>query len=170
MKKLMLLLLVLPIFAVAQKQDVYLKLTDAKGTIIKGDVMVRGFEKNLNVITFATGGKNNSQVNFTMPIAGASADLKKAMSDGQFLLNGLVTITQIGSNGMPTTVYTVVMEKIRVQSCNEIMGCDNVMTTAVTLQPSRIGWTYYQTGRSGIQTVSKKYGIDAETGGAWTNF
>jgi hypothetical protein len=44
------------------------------------------------------------------------------------------------------------------------------MTTTVTLQATRIGWTYYQTDRAGTQVVTNKYGFDAETGGQWTNF
>jgi hypothetical protein len=62
------------------------------------------------------------------------------------------------------------MEKIRVQGCSEAMGCNSAMTTTVTLQATRIGWTYYQTDRTGALVVSNKYGYDAETGGQWTNF
>ena len=35
------------------------------------------------------------------------------------------------------------------------------MSTSVTLNATRIGWTYYQSSRDGIQTVSNKYGWDA---------
>jgi type VI protein secretion system component Hcp len=161
----------LPMFVVAQKQDVYVKLTDAKGTPINGDVVTRGFEKSLYALTFATAGKNNSQVNFTMNITGASAELKKAMANGEFLMTGQVTVTQNGSNGLPVTIYEIKMEKIKIQSCNESMGCNSVMTTSVTIQPVRIGWTYYQTtAKTGTQTISNKYGFDADTGGAWTKF
>ncbi|MGZ5220134.1 MAG: hypothetical protein ACXWC7_08650 [Chitinophagaceae bacterium] len=46
------------------------------------------------------------------------------------------------------------MEKIKVTSCNESMGCNTVMTTSVTLQATRIGCTYYQTNATGTQTIS----------------
>jgi hypothetical protein len=62
------------------------------------------------------------------------------------------------------------MERIKVLDCTEAMGCNGVMTTTVTLQPMRIGWTYFNTGKSGLQTVSNKYGYDLETGGVWNNF
>lgn len=170
MKKIMFALLLMPLITTAQKQDVYVQLTDAKGTPINGDVMVRGFERNLYANTVATAGKNNTQVNFTMNIAGASAELKKAMNNNEWLLKGLVTVTQLGNNGMPNPVYSIRMEKIKVLSCNESMGCNNAMNTSVTLQATRIGWTYFQTGRTGTQTVTNKYGFDSETGGTWTSF
>ena len=170
MKRILSLLLLVPCIAWAQKQDVFIKLTDAKGLPVNGNVTVRGFEKALYALTIATAGKNNSQVSFTMDITGASADLKKAMANGELLMSGQVTVNQAGSNGMANTVYTITMEKIRVQSCNESMGCNNAMTTSVILQPIRIGWTYYQTGRNGVLSVSNKYGFDSETGGDWTNF
>jgi type VI protein secretion system component Hcp len=171
MKKLIFTLLMLPILVGAQKQNVYIKLVDAKGTMLKGDVLTKGFENYLNALTLGTTGSNNSIVNFTMNITGASADLKKAITNKEYLMSGQITATQIGSNGIPITVYTIAMEKIKVQSCNENLGCNSEMTTSVSLQPVRIGWTYYQNSiKSGIKTVSNKYGFDAETGGAWTNF
>lgn len=170
MKTFIISLLLLPLLLCAQKQDIYIKLTDAKGNPINGDVVVRGFEKNIYALTFAAAGKNNSQVNFSMDITGASVELKKVMANDQLLMSGLVSVTQIGNTGNPITTFTISMEKIRVQSCTENMGCAGNMTTNVILQPVRIGWTYYQTGRTGIQTVSNKYGFDAETGDSWVNF
>lgn len=170
MKKLFILLMLAPCITIAQKQEVYIKLTDAKGSPINGDVVTKGFEKQMYAQSLATTGKTNSQVSFTMDITGASADLKKAMINGEFLLSGLVTVIQPGSNGLPITVYTIKMEKIKVQSCNESMGCNNALTTSVIIQPVRIGWTYYQTGRTGTPIASNKYGFDSETGGAWINF
>jgi type VI protein secretion system component Hcp len=169
MRTILFILLSIPTIAVAQKQDVYIKLTDAKGVQIKGDAMLKGFEKSMQALTINSGGKNNTQFNFTMNITGASADLKSAMNSGEFLLSGLVTVLQ-PSLARPMITYTIKMEKIKVTSCNESMGCNNVMTASVTLQATRIGWTYYQTSATGAQTVSNKYGYDAEAGGPWTNF
>lgn len=170
MKKMLFFLLLTPLFSLAQKQDVYVKLTDAKGSPINGDVVARGFERQMYALSLATAGKNNSQLNFTMDITGASADLKKAMANGEWLMAGQVTVNQAGSNGMINTVYTIKLEKIKVVFCSESMGCNNAMTTSVTLQATRIGWTYFQTGRNGLQTVSNKYGFDVETGSPWSNF
>jgi len=44
------------------------------------------------------------------------------------------------------------------------------MITTVTLQATRIGWTYYQIGKTGAQTISRKFGWDADTQTEWTNF
>jgi len=159
----------LPIIAMAQKQDVYIKLTDVTGMQIKGDATLKGFERTMQAFTISTSGKNNTQFSFTMSVTGASADLKKAMNDGEFLTSGFVTVLQAGIS-RPTTTYTIKMEKIKVVSCNESMGCNNMMTTSVTLQATRIGWTYYQTDAAGTQTVSNKYGYDTEAGGVWTGF
>lgn len=163
------ILLFIPFIVAAQKQDVFIRLTDANGAQIKGDAFVKGFERTMLAITTNSSGKNNTQFSFTMNVTGASADLKRAMNNGEFLSSGLVTVTQPAVN-KPLVVYTIKMEKIRVTFCGESMGCNSAMTTSVTLQATRIGWTYYQTNANGSQTVSNKYGFDAEMGGAWTNF
>ena len=166
MRTIIFILFIIPFAATAQRQDVYIKLTDVNGVQIKGDATLKGFEKNMQALTTNSGGKNNVQFSFTMNISGATADLKKAMNAGEFLTSGLVTVTQTGID-RPQVVYTIKMEKIRVISCSESMGCNNVLTTSVTLQATRIGWTYYQTNTT---TVSNKYGYDAEAGGQWMNF
>lgn len=169
MKKLLLILLMLPIMALAQKSDVYINLTNASGTPIKGDAVTRGFEKWIQGLTITSGGKNNTQVNFTMNIGGSVAELQKAMLSGELLSIGQISVMQSGTY-TPITQYMIKMERIKVLECYNTMGCNGVMTTTVTLQPVRIGWTYYSTGKSGLQTVSNKYGYDLDAGGAWNNF
>ena len=167
MKKLLLTLMMLPLMAIAQKSDVYINLSNASGTPIKGNAVTRGFENWIQATTIASGGKNNSQVNFTMNISGSAADLKKAQMSKELLNTGQISVLQSGTT---TTQYTIKMERVKVLECSETMGCDGVMTTTVTLQPVRIGWTYYSIGKSGLQTISNKYGYDLDSGGAWTNF
>ena len=168
MKQYIFLLVFLPITLLAQKQEVYLRLTDAAGIQIKGDAVTRGFERSVSVLSFSSGGKNNSQLSFNMNVIGASADLKRAMSNGTLIPNGMLTVTQPGLTA-PTTVYTIKMENIRVTSCTESMGCNAAMNTTVIISAARIGWTYYDQGKGG-QTVSRKYGFDNESGKEWTNF
>lgn len=171
MRILILILFLSPVFSFAQKTDVFVKLADAKGQQIKGEAVLKGFERWIGATSINSGGKNNSQLNFTMNISGASADLKSALTGGELLLNGQVTVTTLdASSGRWTTVYTIKMEKIGVAACLETMGCNNQMTTSVTLNATRIGWTYYQTDKTGAITVSNKYGYDSEKGGEWTNF
>lgn len=79
-----------------------------------------------------------------MAVSGASADLKKAMANGELLLNGQVTVQSPNpSGGSPIISYTIKMENIAVTSCIEAMGCNNVMNITVVLEATRIGWTYY---------------------------
>jgi len=155
----------------AQKPDVYLKLTDAGGQLIKGDVVTKGFEKWMAATTITSGGKNNTQLNFTMAISGASADLKKALANGELLLTGQVSVLAPNpSGGSPVLSFTIKMERIAVSTCYEAMGCNNIMNTTVTLQATRIGYTYYDKTKTGTQAVSRKFGWDAESNIEWTNF
>ena len=171
MRTIIFLLLLLPIFCAAQKTDVFIKLTDARGQQIKGDAVVKGFERWIAATSITSGGKNNTQLSFTMSVSGASADLKKAIANGEVLMNGQVTVTSPNiSFGGPVISYTIKMESISVSSCLEAMGCNSAMNTTVTLQATRIGWTYYDQSRTGVQTVSRKFGWDAGSNKEWTNF
>ena len=169
MQKIILILMLLPMNVVAQKQDVYLKLTDAAGMQIKGDAVTRGFERSIYILSFSSGGKNNSQLSFNMNVIGASADLKSAMSAGMLLQNGILTVTQSGMGGA-TMLYTIKMEAIKVNACTEAMGCNAEINSTVVVTAARMGWTYYQQDGTGKLIVSRKYGYDNESGKEWTNF
>lgn len=171
MKTIIFLLLLTPLIGFTQKTDVYVRLTDPKGVQIKGESTLKGFERWIGATTINSGGKNNTVVSFTMPVSGASADFKRVMANGELLLNGQVTVLSASqTGGSPVISYTIKMENIAVTSCTEAMGCNSVMNTTVTLQATRIGWTYYQTDRTGAQVVSKKFGWDTTTQAEWTNF
>ena len=171
MKAIFFLLLFTPLIAFSQNADVYLKLTDASGQQIKGESVMKGFERWIRATTINTGGKNNTQITFTMPVSGASADLKRALASGSKLPGGQISVlTPSLTGGTPVVSYIIKMENIMVSSCSEAMGCNNVMNTSVTLEVTRIGWIYYQTDKSGMQTISRKFGWDAATQAEWTNF
>ena len=171
MRIIILILLLCPAFGMAQKSEVFIKLTDAKGQQIKGESVLKGFENWLGATSINATGKNNTQLSFTMTVNGASADLKRALANGELLLNGQVSVMVPNqSTGRPATSYTIKMEKIAVLTCNEAMGCNNVLNTTVTLQATRIGWTYYNQSSTGAQTVSRKFGWDAEMNGEWAAF
>lgn len=171
MRTIILALLILPIVSVAQKTETYLKLIDAGGQQIKGDAMIKGFERNISVLSFASAGKSNNQLSFSMNITGAAADLKKAMTNGILLTDGILTVMQSGGgSGAPQISYTIKMENINVNNCTESMGCNGVMNTTAAITATRIGWTYYQQDRTGRSTVSRKYGFDNASGKEWTNF
>jgi type VI protein secretion system component Hcp len=83
MRILIFILLFSPFFGIAQKTDVFVRLTDAKGQQIKGDAVMKGFENWLGATTFNTASKTNTLLSFTMTVNGASADLKKAAANGE---------------------------------------------------------------------------------------
>jgi type VI protein secretion system component Hcp len=171
MRILIFLLLLFPFFGNAQKTEIFIRLTDAKGQQIKGESVSKGFENWLGTTSLTAGGQNNTQLSFTMTVNGASADLKRALANREFLLNGQVSaMVSDPSRGVPMKSYTIKMEKIAVLTCYETMGCNNVMNTTVTLQVARIGWTYYNAANTGAQTVSRKFGWDSENNTEWTSF
>lgn len=171
MKTILLLLLFIPLISFSQKTDVFVKLTDARGQQIKGEAVLKGYERWIGATTISSGGKNNTELSFTMAVSGASADLKRALANGELLLNGQVTVLSPNqTTGSPAISYTIKMENMAVTFCNEAMGCNNIVNTTVNLRATRIGWTYYQIDRTGVQSVSKKFGWDADTQAEWTNF
>jgi len=171
MKKIIVLLLLSPLFTFAQNTTVFIKLTDASGQQIKGESITRGFERYIQATSTSASGRNNTQFNFSMTVSGASADLKKAMATGQLLPNGMVVAVVPNGGGAPVLSYDIKMEELRVLSCSESMGCNGVMNTNVSLQATRIGWTYYTPNlKGGPSTVSRKFGWDAAANKEWTNF
>ena len=172
MHTLIFILLLFPLATFSQKQHVYIKLTDARGQQIKGEAVLKGFERWLQATTISSSGKNDSQLDFTMNISGASADLKRALTNGELLLNGQVTVTTSASDGSfrPVTAYTIKMEMISILACSETMACNNQMNTTVSLKATRIGWTYYQTDNTGAPVVARKYGGDEDTSAEWAPF
>jgi type VI protein secretion system component Hcp len=170
MRTIISLFLLAPIFSIAQTTSVYIKLSDSKGQQIIGESVLKGHEKWIQASTTTAGGKNNTQFSFTMPVSGASADLKRAMANGQALSIAEVHALVPNGGGAPLFSYTIMMQQVTVLSCTEAMGCNNVMNTAVSLQATRIGWTYYSQSRTGAATVSRKFGWDAAANAEWTNF
>jgi type VI protein secretion system component Hcp len=172
MRTIILLLLFSPLFSLAQKTTVFIKLTDARGQQIRGEGMEKGMERWIGATSISSAGKNSTQLSFTMVVNGASADLKRALSTGEFLLNGQVSVLAPNqASGIPALSYSIKMERIAVTACYEAMGCNNIMNTTVSLQATRIGWTYYNiNGAGGAQTVSRKFGWDAEKQAEWTGF
>ena len=170
MKLIIMFMLALPVIIHSQTKT-FIKLTDSKNQLIKGESVTKGFEGWILAASTSSTGKNNTQFSFTMNISGASADLKRGMASGELLMTGQVNVMNTSfSTSAPKPVYIIKMEKIKVLACTETMGCNNAMTTSVILQATRIGWIYYQTDKTGTLAVSNKYGYDVETGAEWTNF
>lgn len=104
-----------------------------------------------------------------MNVTGTSADLKRAMSNGAQLQNGMLTVTQPAMRA-PTVLYTIKMEGITLSSCVEAIGYNSAMNSTAIITAARMGWTYFQQNGSGRLAVSRKFGLDNESGKEWTNF
>lgn len=169
MRTTILLLLLLPLLGSSQNPQVFIKLTDNSGQRIKGEAFVKGYEDAILATSTSSAGKNNTGFEFTMRVTGASADLKRAMSNGQPLSTAQVFVVT-PNQGAGTMLYSIKMEQVSVLSCTEAMGCNNAVATTVSLQATRIGWTYYTLSKSGTATISRKYGWDSSTASEWNNF
>ena len=171
MRIIVFILLFLPFSGFSQNASVYLKLTDARNQPITGTSVTRGFEGWIQATSTNAGGKNSTAFAFTMPVSGASADLKRAMTTGQPLAVAEVRAIVPNSAGTISLMYTVRLEQVSVQDCTETMGCNGAMNTSISLQAVRIGWTYYNANPKGSgATVSRKFGWDAGMQTEWTNF
>lgn len=154
----------------AQIPGVYLNIANPNGSMIAGTSKLKGYEKWIQSLTFSTGGNNNSTVDFTMNISGASADFMAAMNSGYLLPKGTISSLDYGGGGSVMPLYTITMENIQVVACRDVMGCNSALVTSVQLRATRIGWTYYEMGGDGRMRVTRKYGFDTETGKPWEKF
>jgi type VI protein secretion system component Hcp len=169
MKKVILsLLLIVPVLLMAQRSitEDFGKFTNADGVVIKGSSMVRGFEKQIEVQNLAAAStNNNTAVKFSMPSGAAANEFRNALNNGKKLRSGEIIVTAISADRR-ITMHKINMEEISVLSCEDRGGL-----TSLTLDATRIGWTYYANDqRSGKQTISSKSGWDAAKKQAWTGF
>ena len=169
MRTIILVLSLIPFFCFSQTNNkVFIKLTDANGKQINGESKDIHYKDWIYTTFINSSGNNNTLLSFTMDVSGASAVLKKAMLTSLTLLNGEVNVTAGNKNTVsPEILYKIKMEKIKVLNCSETTGSNNSMQTAVTLQATRIGWIYYTTSNTGVQTESKRYGWDVELNKEW---
>jgi len=165
MRKIFFFLVIIPAISFAQRQETYAKLINASGMQIKGDAVTKGFERWIIALTNSNGGKNNTEVTFTMNISGACADLRNANINGEILQKSELTTTQTSRDGRMPVVKNIKMEGIKVISYSE-SGTE----ASVTLRANRIGWIYYQQSTKGTWTVANKTSYDASTGGIWKDF
>src|SRR4029077_5940194 len=97
MRTIIFILLLSPFHSFSQNSDVFIKLTDARNQQIKGESVTKGYERWIQATSINSGGKNNSQLSFTMQVSGASADLKKSLASGDLLSKAEVCV--VAPNG-----------------------------------------------------------------------
>jgi type VI protein secretion system component Hcp len=165
MRTIIFFLFLIPSISFSQRQENYAKFINSSGIQIKGDAVTRGFERWITVLSNSNGGKNNTEVTFTMNISGACADLRNANTNGVNLQKGELTTTQISNEGRLAVVKNIKMENISVINYSE-----SGSQASVTIRATRIGWIYYQQSTKGAWTVANKTSYDATTGGPWKDF
>jgi type VI protein secretion system component Hcp len=165
MKTISLLLFLLPLFTLAQKDESYAKFINEDGSVIKGSSVTKNFERQIPVFNIETNSAGNSTiVRFTMPVENASGVLRNLLSSDGRMRSGEIQVTYI-SFDRRLVRYKINMENIAVEECADSGG-----NTIVQLHATRIGWTYYTYTKSGVQSVSGKNGWDEEARTAWSNF
>lgn len=171
MKKLLLALFLIPCIAFGQRTNTFLKLTNTAGAMIKGTSTAIKFERSIEANPFQSNSSaNDTRISFSMPASSASGELRAQINNKQPLPKGEVFVMTRDTERM-LMVYKINMEKITVESCNDVTDPNGNMVTQVVLKAARIGWTYYADNkRTGVQTVSSKNGWNAETNSPWTGF
>ena len=165
MKKLLALLLAIPLFTIAQKDEGFALFIRDDGSVIKGSSVTQFYERQIPVYNLETNSAANSTtIRFTMGQEPAAAVLRDMLQQRRSLLSGAISITFI-SLDRRLIRYKINMENIAVERCEDANG-----TTTVQLHATRIGWTYYSYSKSGVQTISSKSGWDEQRQQAWTGF
>ncbi len=167
MKQFIFFLLLLPVFATAQRStESFGKFINSDGTVIKGSSVMRGYERLIEVHKLESNSTNNStSIRFEMPIGTASGIFRNFINSKQVLKSGELIVTEMLADKR-IVQYKITMENIAVTACADADGF-----TRVQLNATRIGWTYYSYNqRSGVAAISSKTGWDASTKNSWTNF
>jgi hypothetical protein len=147
------------------KQEVFLKIVDANGQIIRGTCVERFYERQIIATSFSGVTTGKAQIQFIMPSGGASATLARMQGSKETIPYAVFTIT-VPAEPTWNVLSTVRLEVIRVISVQDANG-----STSVTLQAERIGTTYFQNNlKTGIRSVTGKTGYDFKTGQTWNSF
>lgn len=168
MKKLLFFLICLPLAVFSQKNTkTFGKFINSDGLVIKGSSVERGYEWQFVIQNLvANSSNNNTIVSFDTPTGQGIAAFRDLANGKNKLQKGEITITV---NGIDRRIvsYKISMQDIAVTGCSDDA---NTLLTHITLNATRIGWTYYDADRMGRTTVSSKTGWDSEKNSQWTNF
>mgnify|MGYP006179118285 FL=1 len=147
------------------KQQTFLQMVDAKGQLIQGSSVQRGYERLITATFFSGVTTGNAQEKYTMPSGGASAVLATMQGSKQKLPYAVFTITEPGEARL-NVLSTIRLESVSIIRVEDVNGSTNV-----TLQAARIGTTYFQQNlKTGVRTISGKTGFDYTTGQTWNSF
>lgn len=158
--------MLLPLSLLAQRDtENFGKFTSDDGTIIKGDVMTKGYERQLQINNLiANSANNNTKISFTIPNGNASGIFRSVLNTKQKLRSGEIVVTTTNAEKR-LIAYKINMQDIVVNECVDSNG-----QTSLQLTATKIGWTYYTLDKMGRTTISGKNGWDASAKRAWTEF
>ncbi len=159
------LIFVLPVTSLAQKDEIFAKFISDDGSLIKGSSMVRLYERQIPLSGLETSSASKSTVvRLTMNNESASAVFRNLQLADKRMRSGEITVTFL-SLDRRLVRYKINMENIAVEEYS-----DSQNSCIIQLHATRIGWTYYSYTKSGIQTISSKIGWDEELGTSWSGF
>lgn len=152
--------------AMAQvKEPVFLQLMDANGKLVKGTSVVRGYERQIEVLQFSGVSSGNPELRFSMPSSSASSLLSAAAGE---------------KGGFPWAVFSVTIQvpdklllrsTIRLEGVTVVRTLETIGSTEVILKADRMGTTQYEWNRkSGVVTIAGKAGYDFKSGTTWNSF
>mgnify|MGYP006170423361 CR=1 FL=1 len=95
------------------KQQIFLQMVDAKGQLIQGSSVQRGYERLIIATSFSGVTTGNAQVSYAMPSGGASAVLATMQGSKQKLPYAVFTITEPGEARL-NVLSTIRLESVSI--------------------------------------------------------
>ncbi len=147
------------------KEPVFLQLLDANGKLVKGTSVIRGYERQIEVLHFSVVSSGNPELRFSMPSGSASSLLSAAAGEKGSFAWAVFSVT-VQSPDKLQLRSTIRLEEVTVVRTQETIG-----GTEVTLKADRIGTTQYEWNRkTGVVTIAGKTGYDYKAGTSWNSF
>lgn len=160
-------------------QDIFIKIS-SPGTVIEGESLVRGHEKEINVTSFgqegsscdmASGGagQGNCKVTtssfaFDMNISTAIIGLRRALYKGTHLAKVEISFNRRGAN--PVEYYKIVLADVLVSKITDATnGTTNV--NQVQFSASKFFWTYIPQTATGAPGTPVSFGWDSQNNIEW---
>ena len=166
----------------AQGYSIFVKIIDANGKQINGEVADKGYENQIAATNFGQENINCTTVTGGAPCSGKSGRfifnmvinkslplLKKALFSTEHLTSIDIIFRKPGSS-TPFTYYKIRLENVIVTHITDAADLINSVKNQVELDAARFGWTYiYQSANGGTDTPIK-FGWDIISNTEWTGF
>ena len=142
--------------------DIFLKLTDGLGVLIKGESSAKGHQNEIEVLSFSWGQSRDGgvadpqEMAFVTPVSIASPTIAKLCADGTLVSTAEISVVRAGGEGTPIFI------KIRDLAVGSYQlgaaGTDPGLTDRFTLSFRTMGLTTRQqnpaTGATGTEVTA----------------